>query len=149
MAKYFYYDREGRRIEADRWKELQEDEDYRTVRRFDNEEMYAALMWNGRITLSQQASFNECRPVYGLIVKNYREDGSKVPDPVFDGKTFFNEATAIEGYEAMLVRITEAVRKEDGTLDEVGNVFIPPPPPDPDLPSDAFIEGLTDDFGAW
>lgn len=150
MARYYYYfDRTGKRIEADLWKQFQEDPEYRVLRTFDNESMYAALVWNGRINHQEFTGYSDYHPIFQLVVKNYREDGSKVPDLKFDGKSYRYEHDAIKGYEDMLVEITDAIRKDDGTLDEVGNVLLPPPPPDPDAPSDTFIEGLSDDVGAW
>ena len=148
MASKKYINRSGVPITQSDWHDLAKDENYVKVRRFDNGKVHVELLWYGAIPEKDVRNvLPEFYSVFSLIVKNYRENGELVYDPM-SGETYPDEASAIAGYEMFLFRHGEC-EVDDGKFIEVNNKLAPPPPPDPDAPSQKPIEGLTDDFGAW
>lgn len=148
---FVYYDREGFKISRERWSEFGNDDDYCTVRAFDNGAVKVTLVWLGRVdTLKDQWDF--MYPIFRLNVANYNSNGELVADPVDDGKTFRLEREGIEAYEAFVAKWTESYLDDDGELVEVDNDIAPPPPPNPDAPASdvASVKGVEiDDVGAW
>lgn len=145
MARYF--DREGRRIDAAAWAELQKKPDYATVKEFDNGAVRLRLVWIGKISEKEHASFRDCWPLYVMGVWNYTDTGALVPDPVANGETFPNESDALTAYEDFLINWTDSEMGETGVI-EVGNSLAPPPPPDPDKPTTEMILDEDND-AAW
>ena len=133
------------------WTKLQADESYRTVRQYDNGVVQVTLLWSGRVSASDAQTYEEYWPVYILLVKNYKPDGSLAVDPADSDKTFPNEGKGIAAYEEFLVKWTECETSEHtGEFIEEGNdlaPIVPPPPPDPNKPQTEAVElGST---GAW
>jgi hypothetical protein len=144
-SRIAFIDRQGKAIGAEAWKERQKDASYVIVSQYDNGVVQVTLKWNGRIE-NPQNTFPSYWPVFVLLVKNYKADGTLALDPESD-QTFGDEASAVKAYEDFLVRWTESTTNEEGEFVEQDNLLTPPAPPNPDLPeSDAQELGET---GAW
>lgn len=143
-----YFDREGNRIDAARWSELQAQPDYALIKEYDNGAVRLRLVWVGRITDKDWQSFRDTWPLFTISVWNYTAEGKLVPDPVANGETFANECEALNAYEEFLIHWAEAEIDDNGKLIEKDNLLAPPPPPDPDKPASEFK--LDDDNdAAW
>ena len=152
MNRPIYLGRDGRRLQAHEWARLQKDEDYCSVRAYDNGAVRVLLRWQGKVP--DPNTFTEYFPVFAMRVMNYRHDGSMVDDPVGSGKTFFKESDAIKAYETFLETWTACLRDQSGEFVELENDLAPPPPPDPDAPTSDVLAlkgvDLDDgDIGAW
>lgn len=150
MAKFFSKD--GTPLQRVEWNRLQGDRSYRTVREYDNGEVWVALIWHGKV--DDPTVFRDCWKMFSLSVGNYNAAGELKPDPVENGKTFANEKDGIAAYEAFLERWTASHRNTDGEFEEEDNTLTPPPPPDPDAPTTdasavASVRLGDDDVGAW
>lgn len=145
---YFYFDRDGNRIDKASWAQRQNDPHYRILREYDNGSVFLRLMWNGRLTKVEKDAWRDTWPLFQIVVGNYDSKGSLVRDPVMDGETYACESDAIKAYEEFLETWTESHRKDDGTFKEIGNDLAPPPPPDPDVPASE-IKGVPSGFVAW
>jgi hypothetical protein len=149
MAVTSYYDREGEKISLAAWKEKQADESYRQLKAYDNGTVRVTLEWTGRVKDAAN-SFQDMWPLFVLNVGNYGSDGVLRADPIEDGKTFGDEATALKTYTEFLTRWTESHVVENGTTGEMelveeGNTLVPEAPPDPNRPTTM----IDDDIGAW
>lgn len=149
MAVTTYYDREGEKISLAAWKAKQADESYRQLKAYDNGTVRVTLDWTGRVRDAAN-SFQDTWPMFVLTVANYGSDGVLRADPIEDGKTFPDEATALKAYTAFLTRWTESHVETNGVtgedeLVEEGNTLVPEAPPDPNRPTTA----VDDDIGAW
>lgn len=146
MAKsLLFVNREGVPIAPDRWKELSADPAYFNVRQYDNAVVQVTLKWVGRVP-DPQNTFPDYWPVFIILVKNYRADGSLAVDPAASDKTFPNEAAAIKGYEEFLTRWTESSVDAEGKFIEEDNTLTPPAPPDPNVPQSVSMDL---EEGAW
>lgn len=145
MPRFLYLDREGVAISQDDWRVKSKDPAYTTVEQYDNGVVQITLKWVGRV-VNPQDLFPGFYPVYVLLVKNYRSDGSLANDPVDNDKTFQTEAAAVEEYRRFLLEWTQCTTDEEGAFVEADNTLTPPKPPDPNLPSSATDEL---DGGAW
>lgn len=149
-----YFGRDGRQCQKVEWRRLRDDDAYRIVREYDNEEISISIEWLGAVE-NAESLFPDCYKLFGLHVCNYNSVGNPTKDPVENGRTFPDEAAAIAAYEKFIERWTESQRNEDGVLVEEGNNLAPPPPPippNPDAPSSdvSGIKGIVDDgVGAW
>lgn len=152
MARTIYVGREGESLSSKQWKIKQDDPSYAIVRQYDNGVVQATLKWSGVVN-NPSNTFEEYWPVYILIVKNYRADGTLVNDPVDDGKLFPNEEKALEAYQEFLFRWTNCALDEEGGFVEVDNTLEPAKAPEPELPPDpnrpATVSDELDDLGAW
>lgn len=148
MAKPLYVDRDGERISQVRWKELRANLAYTTLREYDNAVVQLKLMWNGQVSGHLAQSFPETWPVFILLVKNYR-NGELVNDPVDGDKYYPDEATAIAAYEKFLLSWTECGIDNEGGFVEEGNIYEPPPPPDPSKPQTEPDDPSMFEGGAW
>jgi hypothetical protein len=135
MARYF--DREGRRIDAAAWAELQKKPEYVLLKEYDNGAVRVRLVWIGKISEKEHSSFRDTWPLFSMGVWNYTDTGALVPDPVSNGETFANESDALTAYEDFLITWTDSQMGEKGLI-EVDNNLAPPPPPNPDLPATEF-----------
>jgi hypothetical protein len=146
MAKNIaFVNREGVMISEADWRDLQKDPNYCTVRQYDNSVVQVTLKWVGRVP-NPQNTFKEFWPVFILLVKNYKADGTLAVDPNDSDKTYYEEAHAIKAYEEFLLRWTESTVDEAGEFVEADNMLTPPAPPDPNKPMT-----VADDLGegAW
>jgi hypothetical protein len=160
MSTDRYFSRDGTRISLAVWKKYQADDAYRTIKQYDNGVVQVTLLWSGRVDAATHASYSEYWPMFILLVKNYKPDGTLAVDPADSDKTFPTKEAGLAAYEAFLVKWTECeVSAHTGVFEEVGNEMeqfveptpevpvAPPPPPDPNKPqteSDAL-----GDTGAW
>lgn len=149
MARTQYRDREGRAITEAQWKKLQADPAYTTVKEYDNGVVRVTLRWNGRIAGPAASTFPDYWPVFVLLVKNYRPDGTLVNDPVDNDKTYPDEQAAIKGYQEFLLKWTESEVDDAGEFLEEGNILTPPPPPDPNKPTTVPDDDALGGVGAW
>jgi hypothetical protein len=140
-----YVNREGVPIPPARWKELSADAAYFTVRQYDNAVVQVTLKWVGRVP-DPDNTFPDYWPVFMILVKNYRADGTLAVDPADSDKTFPDETAAIKGYEEFLTRWTASSVDAEGKFTEEDNLLTPPPPPDPNVP-----QSVSTDLeeGAW
>lgn len=145
MARYF--DREGRRIDAAAWAELQKKPEYVLMKEYDNGAVRVRLVWIGKITEKQHSSFRDTWPLFSMGVWNYTDTGALVPDPVSNGETFSNESDALTAYEDFLITWTDSQMGENGLI-EADNNLAPPPPPDPDKPTTEMVLDEDND-AAW
>ena len=146
MSRTFYFDRELQQISAADWKKKQSDKTYTEVRLYDNGVVRVLLKWVGRIE-SSKMGLAEYRPVFLMLVQNYKSDGTLANDPVDSDKYFPDEAAAVTAYTNFLAKWTESsVNETTGEFVEEGNIYTPPEPPDPNK-SSSEIELL--DGGAW
>lgn len=132
-------------------KKLQEDDNYTTVRLYDNGKIRVMVRWMGRVEAGAGATFCYFWPMFSIGFWNYGSDERLHPDPLYDGKTFGFEHEAINAYEELLIQWTNSTRSSEGFKEE-DNKLAPPPPPDPDAPTTSIstIKGLPDDdVGAW
>src|SRR3569833_2444458 len=86
MARTQYRDREGKAISEAQWKKLQADTAYKTVKEYDNGVVRVTLQWNGRIEGAAASTYAEYWPVFILLVKKYKQDGTLVNDPGGGGR---------------------------------------------------------------
>lgn len=149
MAKTRYIDREGNAITEADWKKKQADAAYAVVKEYDNGVVRVTLKWNGRIAGPDATSYPDYWPVFVLLVKNYKADGTLVNDPADNDQKFPNEEAAIKAYEAFLTKWTESQIGESGEFQEEGNVLTPPPPPDPNKPQTEVDIPELGGVGAW
>lgn len=151
MAKPIYIDRKGGTIPKKEWQLKRADSEYFNVKMYDNGVVQLQLKWSGIVPIVDTLS--EYYPVYVLLVKNYREDGTLVVDPIDSDKTYPDEETAIAAYDSFLLEWTDCGVDETGVLIERDNTcapvvpLAPPPPPDPDVPTSEPTE--LDGCGAW
>ena len=145
MARYF--DREGRRIDAAAWAELQKKPEYVTLKEYDNGAVRLRLVWIGKISEKEHSAFRDTWPLFTMSVWNYNDEGRPVPDPVANGETFSNESDALTAYEDFLVNWTDSEFGENGLI-EADNNLAPPPPPDPDKPTTEMVLDEDND-AAW
>ena len=150
--KIGYFDREGGQITKDEWTVRQLNEEYRTVRLYDNGKVRLRVYWEGSINLPDD-SFRDCWPMFSLLALNYNSVGLVVTDPM-SGKTFPDEESAVAAYEEFLVKWTNCTTDDFGGFSEVDNDEAPPPPPPPpnlDLPISKMKNMNLDDegVGAW
>lgn len=144
MAKMVrYINREGEDITKEAWASLRANPEYFTVRSYDNGAVFAELRWNGKV--DNPDTFEDYYPVYILLVKNYREDGTQVNDPVDGDKTFAKESEGLQAYEDFLMKWTECEKTEAGQFIEKDNALVPP---SPDAPVSAPLESVGCD-SAW
>lgn len=154
MSKTKYFGRDDRQIQRVEWQTLREDDKYCIVRQYDNESIAVSIEWLGAVE-DADGIFRDCYKLFGMRAWNYNSVGKPTKDPVEDGRTFPDEATAIAAYEKFIERWTESQRSEEGVFIEEGNNLTPPPPPEPpnpDAPSSdvSAIKGMVDDgIGAW
>jgi len=142
-----YIDRAGKTITAKEWKEKRDDPLYSTVKEYDNGVVKVTLKWSGRVA-NPQNTYAEFWPVFILLVKNYRSDGSCVDDPVDGDRTYPTEAAGDIAYQTFLLKWTECETSEHtDEFVEFGNSLAPEPPPDPNKPATQSEE--LGDTGAW
>lgn len=134
MANVIYIGRDGALMRLADWKLKQADATYKTVREYDNAVVRVELTWSGRV-VDPGNTFADYYPVFVLLVKNYKADGTLANDPVDSDKTFPNEALAVAAYQEFLKRWTECSSTETGAFVEADNLLAPPPPPDPNRPA--------------
>lgn len=149
MRKIIYVDREGKHISSEEWKLKSGDIAYTTVKEYDNGVVRVTLKWNGRVSGPSAQSFADCWPIFVILVKNYKADGTLVNDPVDNDQYFPNEADAVKAYESFLLKWTESEVDDAGEFMEEGNVLTPPPPPDPNKPQCEVDEPALGGVGAW
>ena len=149
MAKIRYIDREGKAISQADWKVKSADPLYYQVREYDNGVVRVTLKWNGRVSGPVASSYPDYWPIFVILVKNYKADGTLVNDPVDNDQYFANEAAAVKGYEEFLLKWTESDVDDAGEFMEEGNVLTPPPPPDPNKPASEVDDSQTGGVGAW
>ena len=146
--KVKFIGRDGQPMSADDWKAKKDDPAYAIVEQYDNAVVRLTLKWSGRVN-NPSNTFPEYWPVYVLLVQNYRDDGSLVNDPVDNDKNFPSEETAVEGYRQFLLKWTKCTADEAGEFTEVDNDLTPPPPPDPNKPSQEPDDPALGGVGAW
>lgn len=146
MAKLAYIGRNGMAMKQTDWKAKQMDATYKTVRTYDNAVVRVELTWSGRV-VDPNNMFPLYYPVFILLVKNYKADGTLANDPVDSDKTYPDEATAIAAYEKFLKRWTECGEDDEGGFVEADNLLTPPPPPDPNRPATESED--SGECGAW
>lgn len=144
--KVGYYDREGKPIAADAWKAKCADPSYAVVREYDNAVVRLTLKWIGRVKNPGNYFIVADSPLFILLVKNYRADGSLADDPADGDRTFGTETAAIAAYEEFLLKWTESERDDRGEFVEQDNTLTPPAPPDPNRPA---TEAMDLEGGAW
>src|SRR3569832_380552 len=137
MARTQYRDREGKAISEAQWKKLQADPAYKTVKEYDNGVVRVTLQWNGRIEGAAASTYAEYWPVFILLVKNYKQDGTLVNDPVDTAQPFPTEEADIILYQEFLEKWTDSQIDDSGEFVEEGNILTPPPPPVPIKPTTA------------
>ncbi|WP_297478311.1 hypothetical protein [Ferrovum sp.] len=142
MSK-IYFDKDGRKIQKDKWTHYRMDPSYCIVREFRNKAVLVIVEWKGAVD-TRLHPFAFTHPTFEMRVWNFDSDGKLVPDPVESKKTFPSEQNAINAYNNFLLRWTDS-KIENGELVEVGNELTPPPPPDPNIPKTA----VNDDIGCW
>lgn len=141
-----FVDREGKFIEHRAWMAKSNNPTYWTVAQFDNGVVQVTLKWVGRIE-NPGNSYRDLWPVYILLVKNYKADGTLAVDPADSDKTFANEADGVKAYQEFLTKWTESkVDDSTGEFAEVGNTLELPKPPDPNQP---VTESAELPGGAW
>jgi hypothetical protein len=146
MAKLVaFIDRDGKPIDAKKWRELRADPAYPIVRQYDNGVVNVTLQWVGRIE-DPQNTFSDYWKVFILLVKNYTADGSLVVDPADSDATFPDEEKGVEAYEKFLESWTASKRDDEGVLVEEGNTLELPKGPDPNRPQ---TESEDIEGGAW
>lgn len=150
--KIGYFDREGQSITKSEWTVRQLNEEYRTVRLYDNSKVRLRVYWEGKVKCPED-TFQDCWPMFSVMVLNYNSSGLPVNDPM-SGKTFPNEESAVAAYEEFLVKWTDCTKDDDGYFVEADNDEAPPPPPPPpnlDLPMSQMKNMNLDDegVGAW
>jgi hypothetical protein len=144
-----YINRKGAELSRADWDKRQKDDTYRIVSRYDNGVVNVTLIWNGRVADAQNL-LPTMYPVFVLLVKNYMSDGRMVNDPVENDKTFATEKDGVDAYSKFLEHWTACEIDESGKFKEADNKLapvVPPPPPDPNLPTSVSSE--LDDLGAW
>lgn len=146
MARVGFYDREGKAIPQDVWTAKSKDPSYAVVREYDNAVVRVTLKWIGRVQNPGNYFGPEFMPLFVLLVKNYRADGSMVDDPADGDQKFGTEAVALAAYEEFLLKWTKSERDDEGEFVEADNTLTPPPPPDPNKPS---TEATDLEGGAW
>lgn len=143
-----YFDKNSEPIDRSCWNSLFNDPFYKVVREYQNDQVWMSLIWMG--VISDQEKINllpEYYPLFKLYVKNCLDD-AWVHDPIENGKTFSTIEKANAHIDKFLEKYTHC-HWNKGKFVELDNKLTPPPPPDPDLPSEKEIAGLTDSFGAW
>lgn len=146
-----YINRDGAMIPKDDWEARQKDDNYRIVRTYDNGEVYAEIVWVGRV-VNPDDTWPDMWKIFQINVFNYNEFGDKIADPVMFGKWYSNLLSAESDFEAFLVKWTDSHINEDGKYVEADNLLAPPPAPNLDAPTSDIehIKGLTEDgVGAW
>lgn len=146
MAKVLYVDRNVVGTTLEDWKIKTADAAYSIVRQYDNGVVQITLKWIGRVP-NPGDSYPEYWPVFRILVKNYRGDGSLVNDPVDNDKIFPTEKTGIAAYEEFLTKWTACEVDPEGDFIEADNALTPPPPPDPNKPNTESEE--LGESGAW
>lgn len=143
-----FFDKEGRRIDAAKWAELQKQPEYVTMKEYDNGKVRVRLVWLGKLSQKEASSFRDTWPLFTISVWNYNAQGALVPDPVSNGETFPDEESALTAYEDFLITWTDSQMGENGLI-EVDNALAPPPPPDPDAPTSELKNAPPDFTAAW
>jgi len=141
---YVFVDQNGVRITPTEWEEKRANDDYRFIRRFEDDKVRVTVEWIGKVPKSSLQSFREYWPVFEMRVENGTPNGWRL-DPA-DGEQMFGYLDdAVKAYEEFLVRWTECEQDDEGKLIEVGNKLTPP---DPNIPTTAATE-LDPEVGAW
>lgn len=144
----YYFNRDGHRIDAAKFQELQADPAYTMLKEFDNGAVRVRLVWLGKVSDREHSTWRDTWPLFTMSVWNYTAEGKLVPDPVANGQTFASEHEALNAYEEFLITWADCEIGDNGNLIEKDNLLAPPPPPDPDKPASEFK--LDDDNdAAW
>lgn len=164
---HVHVDRDGNRISAKQWVDLQADPTYVNVRSYANDKIRAELRWTGAVRDGRMVDqmYSDSWELYSLTIEN-RLDVTDPDDdsivlsstwvPSIEGKlTFPDEEKALEAYTRFLVKWTASkmLEQDDGStvLDEIDNVYTPKEPeplaPGPDVM--AVNDAIKEDFGSW
>ena len=128
-----FINRKGESITSKEWNKLRGDPAYTTIRLYDNGVVNVELKWVGRIENHDQV-LPDYYKMYVLLVKNYRENGTLVNDPVDNDQYFAKEDLAIDAYEKFLMKWTDCGLNEDLEWFEPDNRAEKPKPIKPDEP---------------
>jgi hypothetical protein len=146
LARHKYINRDGESITLQQFRALRAQKDYVTIREYENERLYAAVLWLGEVEDAKTVP-QEHWKLYGLVVMNIRThdaDGVKFPEPVrtrdpeLSGR-YRTEREAIEAYEDALVRnancewLPSQYKPGEHHFIERGNKLAPPPPDAPSI----------------
>lgn len=131
----YYFNRDGLRIDAAEFTQLQLDPAYVTLKEYDNGKVRLRLVWLGKLTNQEHSSWRDTWPLFSIGVWNYTAEGKMVPDPVSNGVSYATETEALNAYEEFLINWADAEINDNGVLVEKDNLLAPPPPPDPDKPT--------------
>lgn len=125
-----YFANDGKTlITQEEWTKFRANEEYRTVRKYENHKIKINIEWLG--SGDSIASF---RSSYALFaVKQYDMVNGEFKHAPESGKTFSKLNEAIEYYETVLFDYTNSHYDEEGEFIEEGNKAVPPKPKKPKL----------------
>lgn len=144
LSRNKYINRAGEIVPLQEWRNLRKNKGYTHIREFENDRLYAAVLWSGEINDAATIPPEHWKP-YRLIVVNivsFDAEGLPLPEPkrVHDPDVsceFRTEREAIESYEDLLVRyarcawLPSAFKEGEHHFVEKDNKLAPPPPDAP------------------
>jgi hypothetical protein len=144
LARNKYVNKDGESITLTEFRRLRADKSYVTIREFENDKLYAAVLWLGEVEDAKSVP-REHWKLYGLVVMNivtHDVDGAKYPEPLRArdpalSNRFRTEQEAIEAYEDALVRFADcswvpsSYNSGEHHFIEKNNKLAPPPPDAP------------------
>jgi hypothetical protein len=143
LARNKYINRAGEEITLVDWRNLRKTKGYTHIKEFENDRLYAAVLWHGEINDPNTIPAEHWKP-YRLVVINivsYDADGLPLPEPkrVSDPDAsgeFRTEREALDAYEDLLVRYAKcewlpSMKEGEHHFVERNNKLAPPPPDEP------------------
>jgi hypothetical protein len=151
LTRKKYIDRNGEAISLEQWRNLRMNKGYTHIKEFENDTLYAAVIWKGEVDDSNTVPPEHWKP-YTLIVQNIvatdaegqpHPEPKRVRDPELSGD-FRSEREALEAYEDALVRYAQcewlpsSYKPGEHHFVERGNKLAPPPPDEPRVKAGEF-----------
>ena len=107
-AQRLYVDQNAKPISKDEWYALRGDEEYLTIKQYENEKILCLVQWHGIIPHRlADPLFVDSWPVFVVKGFNKKEDGTWRTDPIYTTE-HCSKADALKKYEELLVGYTES-----------------------------------------
>lgn len=149
-----YFDKTGAPMDKSAWEEKRADDEYRTIRAFDNGTIRVMIFWEGVDKMTAD-KYRDMWELFRADVFNYDHNNKMKADPVEHNRTFATEEEAIDWYEDFISGWTtssvQSKRNAKGTwveeFVEVGNTMAPPTSEELATPATEYTD--ENGGGAW